>query len=256
MYSLLSSLSQLDWEWWLIFSYRITFVLGLISLFVAKYYLPIFLQYGKTWQRHETKGSLWQNIMCFTVPKSFFQHFYILSTIMAIVSLYWHYQYFIIWIILFHSIRRLYETRYVSVYTTKSRMNWSHYAVGIWFYSSFHMIVNIKLYQLKVTSEPRLLPTIIFLMASIDQNSNHKILSRLVKYSLPKDGLFKYICCPHYMDEILIYLSFVTYCNELFWPFIWVIISLTIAAKEARQFYVKKFKEKDVPRYCILPYVI
>lgn len=232
------------------------FTMGVVSLVVAKCCLPVFLQYGKTWQKHKVEGSLWQRIMHFTVPKSFFQHFYILSTTLTMISLYWNYQYFIIWIILFHSIRRLYETRYISVYTVNSRMNWSHYVVGLWFYSTFHMLINLRLYQSQVALEPKLLPTVLFLVASIDQNSNHKTLSRLVKYSLPQAGLFQYVCCPHYMNEILIYLSYVPYCTELVWPLTWVIISLTISARETQRYYVRKFKDKKVPKYSIIPFLI
>lgn len=238
--------------------YRLSFVVGLGSLFIAKKYLPDFLEYGKTLKEHlELKESpMLDKIMHFTVPKSYFSHFYIISTILSTITVSHYYQYSITWMLLFHSIRRLYETLYISKYSNKSRMNWSHYAVGLWFYSVIHIILNIQLYSNEISTTFNRAAFYLFIVASVEQFSSHLILSKLVKYSLPTDGLFKYVCCPHYLCEIGIYASLVVYNAEFLFPLVWVIASLSLSAMETRNYYKTKFKDETVPQYAIIPFLL
>lgn len=238
--------------------YRLSFIVGLGSLFIAKKYLPDFLEYGKTLKDHpEGKGdTIFNYIMHFTVPKSYFGHFYILSTILSIITVSRYHQYPITWMYLFHSIRRLYETLYISKYSNKSRMNWSHYAVGIWFYSVVHIILNIKLNSGEINNKLNTNAFYLFIISSVEQFRSHLILSKLVKYSLPTDGLFKYVCCPHYLCEVGIYASLVLYNVEFLFPLVWVIASLSVSAIETRYYYKTKFKDQIVPNYAIIPFLI
>lgn len=238
--------------------YRLSFIVGLGSLFIAKKYLPDFLEYGKTLKEHvDLKESpLLNRVMHFTVPKVYFSHFYILSTILSTITTSYYYQYPIAWMLLFHSIRRLYETLYISKYSNKSRMNWSHYAVGIWFYSVIHIILNIKLYYDEIGTTFNKAAFYLFIVASAEQFRSHLILSKLVKYSLPTDGLFKYVCCPHYLCEIGIYASLVVYNAEFLFALVWVIASLSISAMETKVYYKTKFKDQTVPPYAIIPFLL
>lgn len=252
---------------YVIIAYRSSFILGLISLLVAKSILPEFLQYGKTLTINKntedvsTKEfnniyALWDKIVHFTVPKSWFTHFYYLSTSLSVITLISYYQQPIVWLLLFHSLRRLYETLYVLNYKNNAQMNWSHYLVGLWFYSVLHLMVRIKLSQDEMYSSLNYTSLIIFLLASWDQNRNHHVLASLVKYSLPTERLFQWCCNPHYFDEVIIYACLIPYHREFSWQVIWVITSLTISATETRNYYTSKFKELDVPRYSIIPFVI
>lgn len=47
----------------------------------------------------------------------------------------------------------------------------------------------------------------IFFAAWIKQNECHTYLASLKKYTLPEKGMFKYIVCPHYTCECVIYLA-------------------------------------------------
>lgn len=237
--------------------YRLSFVVGIASLYIAKIYIPDFLEYGKTLKNHsrEDINPLLDKVMHFTVPKAYFSHFYILSLILSIITVTRYYQYPITWILLFHSSRRLYETLFVSKYTG-SRMNWSHYIVGLWFYSVLHIILGIKLASEDINPNLNMISFCLFLYSSREQFKTHQILARLKKYSLPKDRLFQYICCPHYLCEIGIYVSFVPYNLEFLFPLIWVIISLSVSAVETRKYYQDKFKENMVPKYAIIPYIL
>lgn len=238
--------------------YKLSFVVGLGSLCIAKIYLPDFLEYGKTLKAHrkDSKHKILDTIMHFTVPKSYFSHFYILSTTLSIITVYNYREYAITWLLLFHSIRRLYETLYIAKYTNKSRMNWSHYAVGLWFYSVIHLILNIKLYSGEIKPSLNRISFYLYIISSVEQSRHHLILSKLVKYSLPTKGLFKYICCPHYLCEIGIYASLIVYNSEFILPFVWVVVSLSISAVETKHYYQSKFKDQSVPKYAIIPPIL
>jgi len=243
--------------------YRVSFLIGLLSLLFAKFVLPEFLQYGKTLypikksdKKLNHKNSKLNTIIHYTVPKAYFAHFYILSTVLSLITCASYAGYTSPWLVLFHSIRRLYETLYVCKYTNKSRMNWSHYVVGIWFYSVLHIILNIKLKQGIILSDLHKYSSALFIIASWDQYMNHKVLSGLVKYSLPKDRLFKLISSPHYLDELLIYGSFISYNAEFLWLVVWIFTSLAISAIETQRYYKINFPNDKIAPYAFIPFLL
>lgn len=238
---------------YLVLGYRITFLIGLASVLVAKFRLPTFLRYGKTLlPNKEAKLQL----IYTTVPKAWFAHFYYLSTILSLVNVYYYHRSPIVWLVAFHSIRRLYETTFICKYTPHSRMNWSHYVVGIWFYTVLNLIIALKHYESVVSYSLKPLPFLTFTLASWDQNNNHRNLSKLVKYSLPRYGLFQLICCPHYFDEVLIYASLATYNSEFLWLLLWVVINLSVSALENKKYYNDKFPRAKVPQHAIIPFIL
>lgn len=103
-----------------------------------------------------------------------------------------------------------------------------------------------------------------FLIYSLDQYQNHVHLSSLVKYTAPSIGLFKNVSCAHYFDEILIY-GIVTVISMKLGRFsmqslsflaawCFVVVNLSISAKETRAFYLTKFTDYSV-KYSIIPYL-
>jgi 3-oxo-5-alpha-steroid 4-dehydrogenase 3 len=48
---------------------------------------------------------------------------------------------------------------------------------------------------------------LLFLFASYKQNEFHRHLASLKKYTLPTKGWFRYIICPHYTSECLVYVA-------------------------------------------------
>lgn len=243
-----------------LFIYQVTLIVGLLSVLIAKIYLPKFLEYGKTYKGIENKSNNQTiiNILAnITVPKSYFAHFYIISTFLATINLINYPAYHITWLLLIHSVRRLYETLYVSKFTIKSRMNISHYLVGLWFYISLNFLTFYQLhyYYNIFKNNINFLTILIFTLSSINQYRNHLYLSTLVKYTLPKKGLFKYIISPHYLNEILIYLSLALSSNIYFMPLIWVTINLSISSIETKNYYTKKFKDENVPTSNLVPHL-
>ena len=249
---------------WILYStwaYKLTYIVGLLSLLTAKFVLPDFLKYGKTLERPvegncRKNGSIVQLLTQITVPKSWFAHFYVISCLLSGALCFTYPDIPVVWLVLVHSLRRLYETLYVSKYSVASRMNWSHYLVGLWFYSTLNLIVFLDILSGIISRHLHILSFALFLVASWDQYNNHKTLAALVKYSLPRKGLFKHTCCPHYMDETLIYLSLLVYSKNFIWPLIWVVSSLSISALETQEYYRRKFPRDPVPNYAIFPGIL
>lgn len=236
---------------------KLTYIVGLVSLVVARFFLPNFLQYGKTLKLDKVTKT--KNIIdywiYYTVPKSYFSHFYALSSCLSALTLCAYPRHIVSWLLLCHSLKRLYEVLFVSVYNEKSRMNWSHYLVGLWFYTSLHVILNVELYRGNIDVRFSPVALMIFCIADWDQHENHKVLAGLVKYSLPQARFFRWVCCPHYTDEILMYTSLLAASKEFLWPLIWVIASLSLAGTECQNYYQRKFG-LGVPRWALLPYVL
>lgn len=137
--------------------------------------------------------------------------------------------YVLVGMILFHSVRRSFECLTVSKFNKTSKINISHYFVGLFFYSALNItvtnsIVINKFIQLtgNYTNDTgnaaaMVHPDIftlcrkswwlisLFILAQLDQFRHHLILSQTKKYNHPLGGLFRMISSPHYFDEILIY---------------------------------------------------
>lgn len=240
----------------LLLGIQLSHLVGLISLLIAKYYLPDFLKYGKTFTGY-SKGEkdIWTRIKEFSVPKSYFGHFYIISSTLATVNVVLYPSALLAWLILFHSVRRLYETYYISKYNANSRMNWSHYAVGLWFYTQLNFLVWLRLHNGNPGNNHHAM-TALMLLASWDQFRNHKTLASLLKYSLPTGNMFNIVCCPHYFDEIIIYATMTAYGFEFLLPLVWVIASLSISAIETKKYYEQKFNDQTIPKYAIIPFCL
>ena len=177
----------------------------------------------------------------FTVPHTWFKHFYVfsLSCSLVLCSMFYYLDYveaavlqgqnldiavFCSLLMLLQGSRRLLECIYVTR-PGSSRMWIGHYAIGL----AFYFVTNIAVWvdHVKPTGNFRqqraadanteqqsilwtwrtLLCTLIFFAASDKQNQYHRYLCSLEKYTLPKKHAFQYVIAPHYTLECLIYLS-------------------------------------------------
>ncbi|KAI5928607.1 hypothetical protein F4810DRAFT_12479 [Camillea tinctor] len=93
-----------------------------------------------------------------------------------------------------------------------------------------------------------------FLFSWLMQYRCHKHLSGLKKYSLPEDGLFQYLVCPHYTCECLLYLSLAItaapkgqlYNKTLLCAVLFVSINLGVTANGTKRWYCDKFGQEKV----------
>ncbi|TGZ79155.1 hypothetical protein EX30DRAFT_397306 [Ascodesmis nigricans] len=180
----------------------------------------------------------------FTVPHSYFEHFYIAG---ILSSLFWAWQIFthgpvyqflaarcptgngmsihqvaLVWLcFLAQLIRRFYECRFIQKKGT-SRMWITHYLLGIAFYVLMSTAIWIEgtdaissytftpLSVAALLRDPSLktcIGFIPFVLASGLQHDAHAYLASLKKYSLPEHPMFYKLVCPHYLAEVIIYAS-------------------------------------------------
>ncbi len=104
----------------------------------------------------------------------------------------------------------------------------------------------------------------LFVLAWVQQYRCHRYLASLPKYSLPREGMFRYIVCPHYTWECLVYLSLAIVaapegqcCNRtLLCALVFVAANLGVTARGTRKWYIGKFGADEVAdRWKMLPWV-
>lgn len=111
---------------------------------------------------------------------------------------------------------------------------------------------------------------ILFLCSSYIQFDSHRVLANLrkdsagrivtTKHSIPRGFWFNLVSSPHYMAEIMIYLSLTIVLGgkSLTWwmVFLFVITNQTIAGIITHSWYNKTFKDYPQSRLAIIPYVL
>ncbi|KAK1722364.1 3-oxo-5-alpha-steroid 4-dehydrogenase [Colletotrichum acutatum] len=106
--------------------------------------------------------------------------------------------------------------------------------------------------------------TVAYLCGWSNQHKCHKHLASLKKYSLPERGLFRYLICPHYTCECLIYLGLAMIAapkghivNRTLMGALWFIVAnLGTTADGTKQWYVQKFgAEKVASKWRMIPFV-
>lgn len=224
--------------------------------------LKPFLKYGKTLK---SGSNPFINIY---VPKRWFTHFYMIHLSLSVLN-----AHLFIWrqngnlndvqsimiLNLIQSARRLYECCYVSKFSQSAKMHIFHYLVGFFFYITINacpclMYLNGDVEPIETKNI--IFPLILFGIASLDQFKNHTVLSRQKKYNLPETGMFRYIVCPHYFDEIMVYLS-IALVKPSFSTILmvfWVLVNLSISAKESYEFYKSEDQLKQ-HQMRIIPFV-
>jgi 3-oxo-5-alpha-steroid 4-dehydrogenase 3 / polyprenol reductase len=92
----------------------------------------------------------------------------------------------------------------------------------------------------------------------------HQYLSGLRKYSLPEAGMFRYLVCPHYTCECLLYLSLAIVaapegqlCNRtILCGLGFVAANLGITASGTRKWYSGKFGSEQIKdKWNMIPFV-
>ncbi|CAN6632438.1 polyprenol reductase [Trichomonascus vanleenenianus] len=238
----------------------ISFLGGAIASVLAAravYQLNSLLYYGKVQSSKPASAKLW--ITSLGVPKSWFTHFYIVSTVLCLALwIYFRLLDVVLTVRSIHSVRRLVECLVFQRGSSRSsRIQLPHYVVGIGFY-----IVQAGTVWAHLTSRIEavvapwarvILSLCIIATASMYQLQCHRHLASLRKYSLPTWGLFKRVACPHYLCEIALYMGFwmldATPVTAL--SLLWVIVNLGASAEQTRDYYRHKFDNS--PPYALIP---
>ncbi|KAI1134191.1 hypothetical protein F5Y05DRAFT_406726 [Hypoxylon sp. FL0543] len=223
------------------------------------------------------------------VPHSWFIHFYIVS---LSCSVFWAVQFLrhgtilesivrnqasrettsmtinqviLTWFLMsLQGVRRLYE--YVGVLRPSSSPMWFiHWLLGIAFYFCTNISIWIEGSNSIQRSDGRsiepvvlsynvIFGVIMFLTSWFLQYRCHSYLSQLKKYSLPNEGLFRYLVCPHYTCECALYLSLALvaapegrlYNRTLICAVLFVAVNLGVTANGTKKWYSEKFGPEKV----------
>ncbi|KAI0099647.1 hypothetical protein GGR51DRAFT_564893 [Nemania sp. FL0031] len=247
-------------------------------------------------------GSFFRLISCLTsigkIPHSWFMHFYILSlscTVFWAIQFVTHgpvlelivnnqclkstssmtmSQVILVWFFMaLQAIRRLYE--YLAVLRTSSSRMWIiHWLLG----NAFYLCTSVSIWvegsrsiqcfndNCLVIGIPPLKSVIassVFLVSWAMQYQCHRHLAGLKKYSLPEDGLFRYLVCPHYTCECMLYLSLTAmaapegqlYNQTLACAVLFVLANLGVTAHGTKLWYGEKFGSRVKGRWTMIPVV-
>ena len=197
-------------------------------------------------------------VLTLRVPHRWFQHFYVVGAGVNARTLYValarassvkaHNVYYVVYaLVLFqvHLFRRLYESVFVSVYSSEARMHVAAYALGLAYYACASqswasaasppppttMSRGAKDMTLDQTFEfegaiPQLacvalavVGTALFIVGNVNQYRCHVILANLRRgkrsrdaptvrsYAIPRGGWFERFSCAHYTAEIVLYIG-------------------------------------------------
>ncbi|KAK8115042.1 3-oxo-5-alpha-steroid 4-dehydrogenase [Apiospora kogelbergensis] len=233
------------------------------------------------------------------IPHSWFKHFYILS---VCSSLFWAAQYLsngviitflaqaqaenlktsmttnqavLTWLLMFmQGCRRLFEC-FAVLRPSASKMWIVHWVLGMAYYACMNVSVWIEAstsllqtgklsFEFEQPSPNEAIGTLLFLVAWIMQYRCHKYLASLKKYSLPEDGMFAYLICPHYTCECLLYLSLAItaaptgqlYNRTIICGLLFVSTNLGVTAGDTRKWYAEKFGQDRIQhRWNMVPLV-
>uniref|UniRef100_A0A0N4ZIE6 Polyprenal reductase n=1 Tax=Parastrongyloides trichosuri TaxID=131310 RepID=A0A0N4ZIE6_PARTI len=172
--------------------------------------------------------------------------------------------------LIIHIGRRLYECLFVSVYSP-STIHVAHFIMGILHYTFLPLSVLSTL-SFEISNTLNFSQYLFFIsficlnylqngvandFANLRKEKNNKISDFNHKVCL--NGLHKYICCPHFLYEILIYVTLylISDTRNLFYFLMFVITNQMIAAKTNQIWYRKKFHDDNqiANRKALIPFI-
>ncbi|KAL1797661.1 hypothetical protein ACET3X_004267 [Alternaria dauci] len=203
------------------------------------------------------------------VPHNYFTHFYITSVLCSLFAAcrlrVWEAggQQQIVWaLLLLQGLRRMLES-YAYTSTSKSRMWFAHWILGLLFYTTINMAIWVETPS-SAAGNWAFVPGVV--TAQMLQHSYHSYLYRLRTqsndYQLPSHTIFSNLLCPHYTCEVAIYallsllaapegswLNWTLMCATVF-----VGTNLGVTAVGTKEWYVEKFgADKVGPRKRMVP---
>lgn len=202
------------------------------------------LDHGKTVNGHSTNR----------ISKKHFSNFYLLGFTLNTFVLLIRPSHLLL-IFQFHLLRRIVESFFVFIYSASSHMHIIHYLAGL----SFYPMVSIA-FMCAAPKKITIFNFAVFLGISLLQFQTHSILynirSSSIDYQpLPKIHLFRWLLCPHYFLEILIYLWIQTQHSSLY-PFVvvfaFVCTNILLSSIQTKRWYSVKFGPDS--RNVILPW--
>nr|BAM18037.1 similar to CG7840 [Papilio xuthus] len=290
-------------------AFMVTFTGFLINNFEK--HVPVFIIKGYRYGSFAYRGSGATYLQMIEIPKAYYRHFYSFSSVFCVATLtYTILVYFFnlnvsslivfmlrilleqdepgvcvtaaviaLSLLAVQCARRCYETYYLQVFAKSSKMNLSHYLVGIAHY--FACIVaavgQAPLFcghqnrekiiwtdtRTTLVSVPCIL---IFLWACNEQYQTNIIFANLRRdkktgkivtedHKIPNGRLFERVSSPHRLCEVILYtvLLILIPTKTFFCIYLWVLSNQIQTAIQAHEWYKKSFKDYPVNRAAIIP---
>ncbi|XP_047545991.1 polyprenol reductase [Vanessa atalanta] len=285
--------------------------------FVINHYekhVPAFIVKGFKYGSFAYQGSEANFLQLIEVPKALYRHFYAFSSVFSALTLV--YAILVYWfefsvhgsigfllkltleqdeptvpalaailalsLLLVQCIRRCYETYCLQVFAKSSKMNLSHYLVGLVHYYAV-IVATIGQAPLFCGSQNRdkivwsdtktlvlALPcSIIFVWAWYEQFMTNIIFANLRKdkksgdviteeHKIPHGRLFEHVSSPHRLCEIILYvvLLILIPTRTFFCIFLWVIANQVQTAIHAHVWYKKTFNNYPSNRMAVIPNIL
>jgi 3-oxo-5-alpha-steroid 4-dehydrogenase 3 len=238
-------------------------------------------------------SAMLDRIAAIQVPHSWFNHFYQVSVISSVIWAYvlahngtvrrfmfsrvspsslqapsmTIEQVWLLWLLLcIQGSRRLLET-YLFAKPSKSTMHITHWLVGVTFYLVDGMAIWVEgvpsLMAGRGTTVSGISSTLnaetcfcllTFTAASFVQNRAHAHLASLKTYQMPPSPIFRYVLCPHYSAEIVIYIALALLAaperqlvnTTMMTALVFVTVNLCVTADGTKAWYIKRFGQVKV----------
>ncbi|CAK9439540.1 uncharacterized protein LODBEIA_P36400 [Lodderomyces beijingensis] len=214
------------------------------------------------------------------VPKSWFTHFYICLFTLSTASYFrachdklvpgesasYKNASIIQGLLVLQGGRRMAESFLVTKFSPTSKMNFSHYAVGLSHYVLIAMATYFGVNEFCATSATftimDYLLMAMFGASSYQQFSVHYHLANLHKYSLPS---FQTVASPHYMWEVALYSVLLIFSvkdgvTPMTWSFlaawVFVVVNLSITSIETYKYYKSKYPDEFRLKWAIIPGIL
>lgn len=220
------------------------YLLGSIVIALCTQYAATFIKHGKTLEEFSLH-----------VRKRWFLSFYCCAYVLALVLVHRRANPRLIYFSI-HIYRRLIESIFIMPYDSKSKMHLLHLLMGL----SFYIVTTYNFFLQAVFPTSNLWATG-FIILNILQLISHAELGKLRKnwhehVPIPRRGIFKYLLCPHYLFELLLYslfcLPFSSTSMRL--NFLFVATNLFSSSHDTIQWHRKNFGKDD--RYAIIPLIL
>jgi 3-oxo-5-alpha-steroid 4-dehydrogenase 3 len=104
----------------------------------------------------------------------------------------------------------------------------------------------------------------LFTLASVVQHDCHVYLAGLEKYTLPQRHLFRFVVCPHYTSECIIYVAIAivaapegqAFNRTVLAGLAFVVSNLAVTADSTWKWYAERFGSSSLEgRWRMLPYI-
>lgn len=295
---------------------NLAFTVTFTGIIINNYekYVPAFIIKGYRYGSFAYQGSEANFLQVIEIPKAYYRHFYLFSSIFSTAMLFYMFMvyffritvnypvYFVLKVLLqenepsvsvtaaliamflltIQCIRRLYETYYLQVFAKSSKMNLSHYLVGIIHY--FACIVTVVgqaplfcgnqnrenlIWNDKYTTFLAIPCIAIFLITWNEQFRTNTIFANLRKdkksgevvteeHRIPHGRMFEYVSSPHRMCEIVLYtiLLLLVPSRTFFCIYLWVLGNQIQTSIQAHEWYKKSFENYPANRYALLPRIL